>query len=215
MSTPNPPNVGDTGWGTTLNAFLETTVLADAEAAQASIAAHISAAPASSPLSDPHGDRSFAQQLFAPIQTLINQSGGFVQLSVTGLLPGDIWHDLRPLSGSFVSPTSGRYPPQYRMTLDGTVRLAGYVGLTGSNYNGVTIFPSPIPAAYRPNMPVNLPVTINATGTSTTIPPESALVISPAGNLSFTGLPTGLAAGTFVGIYGTYPLDAPHTLIQT
>lgn len=215
MTQPLPPNLGDQGWGAELNNYLENTLEPLAQQGVSGIAAHISAAPASAPATDPHGDRAYALGLMAPLLSLINQAGGFVQLTASGFLPGDAWHNLRPLSGSFVAPPSGQYPPQYRLTMDGDVRLAGYVGISSGSYNGVTIFPGALPPAYRPNMTVSLPVTISATGTTTTTPPAAALLISSTGTMTFANLPPGLTAGTYIGIYGAYPLDAPHSLIQS
>lgn len=207
MTTPNPPTNGETNWGTPLNQYLAG-LQADETTNEDNFSDHISAAPATATLSDPHGDRAYALGLMAPILSLVNQANGFVQLSAAGLLPGDTWHDLRPLSGSFTGPT-GQYPPQYRMTLDGKVELAGYVVISATTYNGVQIFPGALPGNYRPNMQVPVPVTVG-TGAA-----GGFLLVASNGTMTFTGLPTGLAAGTLIGIWGSYPLDAPYSLLQS
>lgn len=202
-----PPSDGSTPWGDTLNAYLST-LQAEADTNQTNIANHVSAAPAGTSLSDPHGDRAYAQQLMAPIQQLINEALGFVQLDVLKVLPGDDWRDLRPCSGHFEPPTDNdHYPPQCRKRVDGRVELAGHVVITELVYNDVTIFPGVLPPDFRPSKTVTIPVTISVGGTG-------SLTITPDGFMSFTGLPGGLAPGTIIGIYGSYPLDAHYHLIQ-
>lgn len=206
MSTPDPPAVGALGWGTTLDAYLQNTLQPLAQGAEDSITAHTSAAPPGALLADPHGDRAFALELLAPIVANINGASGFVQLGTGGALPGGPWTDLRPVSGSFTVPAF-QYPPQYRMTLDGGVRLAGYVSIAAGTYNGVTIFPSALPPAARPNMNVSLPV-VTSDGAA------AMLTVTPDGTMSFGGLPDDLTSSTFVGIFGYYPLDSFYGLIE-
>ena len=135
---------------------------------------------------------------------------GNVQAIQPGSSPSvvETWHDMRPLSGSFVGTISGQLPPQYRLTADGCVEFAGKVqspGTTG-NYNG-TIFYT-LPAGYRPNHAVQLVLTAVADGAATPV-----LTINPNGTLTLNFLPTSLAQ-TVIGIFGRFPLDSTG-LIQS
>lgn len=202
-----PPSVGTAPWGTPLNSYLAG-LQGEADTNQTNISDHVSAAPAGTPLTDPHGDRAYALSLMAPIQQFINEALGFVQLDVLKVLPGDDWRDLRPCSGHFEPPgDDDHYPPQCRKRVDGRVELAGHVIITELVYNDVTIFPGVLPPDFRPSKTVTIPVTISVGGTG-------SLTITSDGFMSFTGLPNGLAAGTIVGIFGSYPLDAHYGLIQ-
>jgi hypothetical protein len=103
-------------------------------------------------------------------------------------LTNDQWHDMRPLSNSFVGSVGGGWtPPQYRFSDDCLyVELGGAIQTppaTG-NYNGVTI--ATLPSAYRPisgnNGRVAIPgnVANNGSGVSTpyiTLPNTGALAI--------------------------------------
>jgi hypothetical protein len=207
-----PPTTGTTNWGGPLDTYLAA-LQAEADNNGVNFADHISAAPAGTPLTDPHGDRAYALGLMAPIQQLVNQPSGFVQLGPGGRLPGRQWQDLRPVSGSFAPPT-GHYPPQYRTTLDGKIELAGYVVISAATYNGVTIFPAALPADCRPNLDVDILVTLSAAGSA----PSAAtpmMTIAADGTMTFSGLPGGLAPGTLVGIKGWFPLDSYYELLQS
>src|SRR6185437_12792021 len=70
------PSTGDSNWGVPLNSFITNVVLAEANAAAASIATHVAAG-------DPHGDRAYAQQLLSPLTSGVNGPNGFLQLSST------------------------------------------------------------------------------------------------------------------------------------
>lgn len=215
MSTPNPPSIGDTGWGTELNDYLETTLQPEITANTANFSAHVASAPASTPSNDPHGDRAYANSLFAPIQQFINLAMGFIQLDINERLPSrDPWHDHRPCSGNFEAGSSIWYPPQYRINLDGEIRFAGYVILTAYEYNGVDIFTAYLTSPYRPNKKVHFTVTIYDTGGAIINAGNPKIIIDTDGSCQFDGLPDGLAAGIVIGIYGTYPADDSCSFIQ-
>jgi hypothetical protein len=74
------PATGDSNWGTPLNSYITTVVLAQANAAAASIASHQAG-------SDPHGDRAYALGLVAPLTTGVNGPNGFLQLNSIGKIP--------------------------------------------------------------------------------------------------------------------------------
>lgn len=205
MTTPNPPSVGLNPWGSPLNDYLAG-LQGEADNNGTNFSDHISAAPAGTPLTDPHGDRAYALSLMAPIQQFINSAFGFVQLDVQAVLPGDDWRDLRPCSGHF-EPPNGHYPPQCRKRVDGRVELAGYVVITELVYNEVTIFPGVLPADFRPSKDIIITISLSVGG-------SGCLTVGADGFLSFTGLPEGLSPGTLVGIFGSYPLDAHYGLIQ-
>lgn len=215
MTQPLPPAIGDLNWGTELNDYLDNTLMPQVTQNTSNFSTHVASAPSPATSSDPHGDRAYALQLMAPIQSGVNGPSGFVQLDANGRLPTkDAWHDLRPVTANFATNLSQWYPPQYRVNLDGEVRLAGYVLTTAYAYNGVLIFSSPLPSPYTPDKEVHLPVTVSAPGTADSFG-TPMLVITTSGTMTFAGLPTGLAAATAIGLYGSYPIDASHSLIQS
>src|SRR6185312_8285935 len=77
------PSVGDSNWGTPLNQYIITVVLAQANAAAASIASHAAG-------SDPHGDRAYALGLVAPLTVGVNGPNGFLQLTNIGKIPNGV-----------------------------------------------------------------------------------------------------------------------------
>lgn len=215
MTTPNPPSNGATNWGTPLNDYLVNTLQEQADQTETEFSAHAAgiASGQAATSQDPHGDQAYARQLMAPIVSAINGPTGFVQLDSNGRLPSnDPWHDFRPVSGNFT--TGSYYPPQYRVNLDGEVKFAGYVYTTSNAYNGVAVFVSPLTGVYVPDKPVERPVTVSAAGTADTFG-TPMLVVGTDGTVKFENLPTGLAAGTAIGIYTWYPCDAANTLIQS
>jgi|SRR5215469_3294236 len=134
---------------------------------------------------------------------------------VTGIItqtssPGPgVWQDMRPLSNAFVGTNAGEYPPQYRLTGDGGVEIAGYIKTppTTGNYNSVVF--ATLPAAYRPGSNaghrwlVSGPADGSATPTCT---------INVSGQLVLNFLPTSLAQ-TLVCIAGRYPLDSSGLIL--
>lgn len=78
------PVDGQLNWGDPLNAAV-TQVDTDALNAQSTINNHAANMP-----SDPHGDRAFAQTLFAPITSGTNQPNGYVKLDGTGHIPANL-----------------------------------------------------------------------------------------------------------------------------
>jgi hypothetical protein len=93
---PALPIDGATGWGDTLNAYLNA-LTAEANLTQSNLNGHAANTPA-----DPHGDRSFAQNLVNPIISGVNSPNGFVQLNSSGTIPSNL------ISGSG-STTGGMY----------------------------------------------------------------------------------------------------------
>ncbi len=93
---PNLPIDGQTGWGDILNSYLNA-LAAEANLTQSNLNSHAANSPA-----DPHGDRSFAQNLVNPIISGVNQANGFVQLNSSGTIPSNL------ISGSG-STTGGMY----------------------------------------------------------------------------------------------------------
>jgi hypothetical protein len=116
---------------------------------------------------------------------------------------GESWHDLRPLSNSFVGTIAGRYPPQYRKTSEGDVEVIGYVQLPAT-YNGVTF--ANLPAGYRPlsNSGLKGDCWCETNPTSNLGSPN--VQADTSGNLQLHNLGTGLS-GTIVGIAMRFPLD--------
>lgn len=216
MTTPNPPSIGDTNWGSELNDFLENTLVPEISTNASNFSNHIAAAPVTATSADPHGDRAYALALMAPFIQNINKASGVIQLNAAGQMPLGTWQDLRPVATAFTSQGSGQalYPPQYQVCMDGTVRLAGYFYISATTYNGQRVFVTALPLSLRPNMPVDIPVTLNAAGTSA-LYETPMITIGTDGSVTLNGCPGGLAAGTAVGIYGWYPLDSYYSLIET
>jgi hypothetical protein len=90
-----------------------------------------------------------------PICSWTSTSGGAIQTLVDQRrLTNDIWHDMRPLTNSFIGTNSGSNPPQYRFSDDlAFVELSGTVStpLTTGNANNITWFT--MPSNYRPTTP--------------------------------------------------------------
>ena len=74
------PTTGEDNWGTQLNQYITNVVLAQANAAAASISSHQVA-------SDPHGDRAYALGIVAPLTSGVNGPNGFLQLNGAGRIP--------------------------------------------------------------------------------------------------------------------------------
>lgn len=120
---------------------------------------------------------------------------------------GETWHDMRPLLNGFVGTIAGRYPPQYRKTLDGTIEVEGFIQLPAA-YNGVTV--QTLPAAYRPGSNTGWKGECWA---ETNVAPVGTpnCQVDAAGNLQLHNLPGGLV-GTIVGIHMRYPLNNTGTI---
>jgi hypothetical protein len=123
----------------------------------------------------------------------------------------DTWHDMRPLQNSFVGTVAGQYPPQYRISPDGSyVQVAGYVqlGPGAGNQNSLTFFT--MPPAYRPAVGGHRwLITGVADGAASPV-----VQVDTSGNLQFHFMPATSIGSTLVGIYGEYPLDSSG-LIQS
>ena len=122
-------------------------------------------------------------------------------LSNTNVAQQETWHDMRPLSNSFIGTISGQPPPQYRKCADGDIEFYGMIQTppTTGNYNGVVF--ATLPAAYRPNKTIRYVVTQVADGAATPV-----VSIQPSGQLILNFLPVSLAQ-TIIGIGCRYPLD--------
>src|SRR5258708_7613575 len=94
---PTLPVDGATGWGDTLNNYLNA-LTTEAIQTQSNLNSHAANTPA-----DPHGDRSFAQNLVNPIINGVNLPNGFVQLNASGLIPSSL------ITGGGSSITGGMY----------------------------------------------------------------------------------------------------------
>lgn len=90
------PIDGQTGWGDVLNNYLNS-LASEANLTQSNLNGHAANNPP-----DPHGDRSFAQNLVNPIISGVNSPNGFVQLNSSGTIPSNL------ISGSG-STTGGMY----------------------------------------------------------------------------------------------------------
>jgi hypothetical protein len=74
------PTTGESNWGTQLNNYITSVVLAQANTATSAITTHQAA-------SDPHGDKAYALALVAPLTTGVNQPNGLLQLNNIGKIP--------------------------------------------------------------------------------------------------------------------------------
>lgn len=126
----------------------------------------------------------------------------------------ETWHDMRPLSNSFVGTIAGRYPPQYRKLADGNVQIAGSVQFPaagGPNFNSITF--ANLPAPYRPTAndgklwPIELATNVAPIGTS-------AVGIDTSGNLQFHFVPAAGMASNIANIAGIYPLDNTGVILS-
>lgn len=121
------------------------------------------------------------------------------------------WQDMRPLSNSFIGTISGQYPPQYRLTADGDVEIAGYVQTPASARDNNNLTVATLPAAYRPSSnsghkwPVVLSTNIAPVGTA-------AAQVDTSGNLQFHHMPTSMTS-QLICIAGRYPLDSAGLIL--
>lgn len=99
MTATTPPAVGTTGWGTPLNDYLQNTLQAEANSNATLFANHVSASPTPTTLTDPHGDRAYAQGLIQAIISGANLANGFLQLTAMGAIPSSLLPTLSGLGG--------------------------------------------------------------------------------------------------------------------
>jgi hypothetical protein len=120
------------------------------------------------------------------------------------------WTDMRPLANSFVGTISGQYPPQWRVSFDGFIEVAGWVQLPASagNLNNIAFYT--IPSAYKPgsNGGHRWPVAGVAAGVA---PP--CCQVDSTGAFKFFYMPTASIGSTVVSIYGRYPLDSAGLIL--
>lgn len=118
----------------------------------------------------------------------------------------DTWHDMRPLQNSFIGTVGGQYPPQYRISPDGSyVQVAGFVqlGPSSGNQNSLTLFT--MPPAYRPTAGSGHRWLITGVADGAASP---IVQVDTSGNLQFHFMPASGIGSTIVGIAGEYPLDS-------
>lgn len=114
----------------------------------------------------------------------------------------DTWHDLRPLSNSFLNPGAGNLPAQWRLAPDGYVDVAGRIRTppTTGNYNGTVFGTISNPAACPPSgLQAQYPAMDVADGAA-----SPKVSINDQGQMNLNYLPTSLAQTT-IGIYGRFP----------
>jgi hypothetical protein len=142
-------------------------------------------------------------------------AGGLTNLIDERQFAFDVWHDMRPLSNSFVGSISGEWPPQYRLdVLNGVVKIAGAIQLPGSGpYNGIAFFTMPAGSPYIPGQSVSWPVvplagspSANSTGGT----PRG--FTQPGGQLQVSGIQSAIN-GTVVRIAGEYAVAGYNNLI--
>lgn len=151
-----------------------------------------------------------------PISHWTSTSAG----AITGLVDdrrvsNDPWHDMRPLSNSFIGTVAGNYPPQYRFSDDlSSVEIAGWVQLPPSSGNNNNIVFFTIPFAYRPTASSNAghrwPVAGVADGAATPV-----VQVDPTGGMQLHFMPASGIGSTIISIYGRYPLDDQNGMILT
>jgi hypothetical protein len=130
-------------------------------------------------------------------------------------LTNDPWHDMRPLSNSFVGSISGWTPPQYRFGQGGIyVELAGHVQLppTNGNYNSVSFFT--LPPAYRPvsSAGTRIPVTgVLNQGSGVAAP---CIQVHSDGTITMQFIGTNTSS-TVVDIIGRFPLEDSLGFLQS
>lgn len=126
----------------------------------------------------------------------------------------EVWHDMRPLSNSFVGTIANRYPPQYRLAPDGNVEIAGYVQFPaagGPNFNSIVF--ATLPALYVPGnntghkWPVSFETNVAPVGTP-------IVQVDTSGNLAFHNMPATGMLGVIASIYGRYPLTATQLIVS-
>jgi len=140
-------------------------------------------------------------------------AGALQSLTDDRRITNDSWHDMRPLTGSFVGSISGYTPPQYRFSDDCQfVEIAGYVQSPGTagNYNS-TVFAT-LPPPYRPQTASG--TRWFASGAADGVATPVVQVIND-GTLQMHFLPTSLAGATIMGIGGRYPLEDTAGFLQT
>lgn len=138
-------------------------------------------------------------------------AGGLTGLIDDRRLTNDTWHDMRPLTSSFVGTVSGKYPPQYRFSDDLTaVKVAGWLQTppTAGNYNNVQF--AILPQAYRP---ASSDQRWFAGGAQDGIATPTCSINSN-GSLFFSFLPASLTQ-SLMSIYGEYPLDDQNGFLQS
>jgi hypothetical protein len=139
-------------------------------------------------------------------------AGALTSLSDERRLANDNWHDMRPLTGSFIGSVSGYPPPQYRFSDDiKWVEFGGFLQTPPStgNYNG-TIFAA-LPANYRPISSNGTEFLVNSVADGAATP---IFRLWSTGNCTLHFLPNSLAQ-TIIGITGRILLEDSNGFVQT
>jgi hypothetical protein len=126
----------------------------------------------------------------------------------------EVWHDLRPLTGSFVGTIAGRYPPQYRKCADGDIEVVGCVqfpGTGGPNFNNITF--ANLPAGWRPLSNSGFR---GLTTFETNVTPIGTqnIQVDSSGNIQFHNCPVSGMAGVVAHMYLRFPLDNTGTILS-
>jgi hypothetical protein len=117
----------------------------------------------------------------------------------------ETWHDMRPLSNSFVGTIASRYPPQYRKLADGNIQISGFIQCpNAANPNSITF--ATLPAAYRPTANTGQKWSVVA---ETNVTPVGTICvqIDTSGALQVHNAPTTGMNNNIIDISGIYPLD--------
>lgn len=147
---------------------------------------------------------------------LSTSAGGLTTLVDERQFSMDSWHDMRPLSNSFVGSIAGEYPPQYRLDpMNGVVWIAGAIQTPGSgSYNSITF--CTLPAAYAPAQSVSWPVVPLGTGSPSTnaAPGVPRGFTQPGGALQVAGIQAAQNS-SLIRIGGFYPLAGYNGLLTS
>jgi hypothetical protein len=117
----------------------------------------------------------------------------------------DTWHDLRPGNAGWNGTNTGVYPPQYRISPDGSkVEIFGSMRIPNSGtLVGVPVFANNMPSQYRPASAVRIPLMmISPAAGSYSKTPQA--VIHNDGSITFEGVEGQNTQVVFMD--GSYPL---------
>jgi hypothetical protein len=139
-------------------------------------------------------------------------AGGLTTLVDDRRLTNDSWHDMRPLTGSFIGTITNHAPPQYRFADDCKfVEIAGFVQTpaTTGNYNNISF--CQLPAPYRNLDPAGVDWIATSVADSAATPVVRA---HNDGTMTLHYMSATLAQTT-IGIYGRYPLQDQNGFLLT
>lgn len=126
----------------------------------------------------------------------------------------ETWHDMRPLLNGFNGTNAGEYPPQYRYTAEGNVKVIGTIQLPAAGgYNGVSFFT--FPPAYRCAHSHSwsvAPTNMTAAPVATNWQGFPRAFVGSLGGIELDGVYSGVNS-TLIRIDGEYPLDSTGTIL--